>query len=126
MSYIIAFCMASIMLCFGMLIRMKVPFIQNMLVPASVVAGVLGFITMNSGFFHIVSSQVYVNMVTFIFTITFISLGLTSHSQSSNNDNVGRHIVKGSVGMGFIWNILYAITPAIGAVIIMGIGGFLE
>ncbi|WP_010531738.1 sodium/glutamate symporter [Lentibacillus jeotgali] len=120
----IAFGLASIMLCVGMIIRTKVSFISKMLVPASVVAGVLGLIIMNTGLITAVDSQMYVDIVTFLFTVTFISIGLTSNPKSKTSDSVGKSIAKGSIGLGFLWNLIYALTPAVGAIIIIGIGGF--
>ena len=37
-SFMIAFGLASIMLCIGTFLRAKIPFFRNMLVPASVIA----------------------------------------------------------------------------------------
>jgi len=56
-SLMIAFGLASIMLCIGMIIRAKVPFIRKMLVPASVIAGVLGLIVMNTGLIEAADSN---------------------------------------------------------------------
>lgn len=43
MSFMMAFGWASIMLLIGVFLRAKIPVLKNMLVPASVIAGVLGF-----------------------------------------------------------------------------------
>ena len=43
-SFLIAFGIASIMLCIGTLLRAKIGFLRNMLVPSSVIAGILGLI----------------------------------------------------------------------------------
>lgn len=47
MSIMMALGLAGTMICLGMFCRAKIPFLRNMLVPSSVVAGVLGFILMN-------------------------------------------------------------------------------
>lgn len=47
MSFMMAFSLAGIMLCAGMFLRAKVPVFQNMLVPASVIGGIIGVILMN-------------------------------------------------------------------------------
>lgn len=120
----IAFGIASIMICIGMIIRTKVPFIRKMIVPASVIAGLLGLVLMNTGLITSTDSAMYVNIVSFLFTITFISIGLTSNPKSSSSSSAGKSIAKGSLGLGFLWNILYALTPAVGAILILGIGGF--
>ncbi|GGJ73133.1 sodium:glutamate symporter [Virgibacillus kapii] len=123
-SFMIAFGLASIMLCLGIIIRTKVTFIRKMLVPASVVAGLLGLILMNTGLITSTDSEMYVSMVNFLFTITFISIALTSSPKSKTSGSIGKSIAKGSLGLGFHWNLLYALTPAVGALVILGIGGF--
>lgn len=125
-GFMIAFGLASIMLCVGAIIRAKVPIIRKMLVPASVVAGVLGLVVMNAGIITNVKSDMYVDIVNYLFTITFISIGLTSNPKKDNKSSgsIGKSIAKGSIGLGFLWNLLYALTPAVGALVILGIGGF--
>lgn len=122
----LAFGLASIMFCIGMIIRAKVPFIRKMLVPASVIAGVLGLFVMNSGLIKDLSSGVYVDIVNYLFTITFISIGLTSSSKSNKRspNSMAKNIASGSIGMGLLWNLLYALTPAIGVIVILIIGSY--
>src|SRR5699024_3101859 len=98
---------------------------SKMLVPASVVAGVVGLVVMNTGLITALDSTMYVDIVNYLFTITFISIGLTSSRKSKKKsaDSTGKNIAKGSIGLGFIWNLLYAITPAVGVLIIIGVGG---
>ena len=47
-SVVVAFGLASVMLCIGMAIRAKVKFFQHMLMPVSVIGGILGFIDRKS------------------------------------------------------------------------------
>ncbi|MDC1541953.1 sodium:glutamate symporter [Candidatus Pseudothioglobus singularis] len=124
MSFIMAFGISSIMLCIGMLLRTRVKFFQNMLVPASVIAGLLGLIVMNSGFHIGTDAGTFTAIVNFLFTLTFISIGLTSSSSPSKpGQSAGKEIAKGSMGMAMVWNTLYALTPVLGAVILLVIGG---
>lgn len=123
MGFMIAFGLASVMLCLGMLLRTKVPFFRNMLVPSSVIAGLLGLIVMNMGVVTQTDAHMFSQIVNILFTLTFISIGLTgSKSSSKTKENAGKNIIKGSIGLGFTWNILYALTPAVGAAIILLIG----
>ena len=48
MSFMMAFGLASIMLCIGMILRAKISLFKNMLVPASVIGGITGFVFMNT------------------------------------------------------------------------------
>ena len=43
-SFMIAFGLASIALCIGVFLRARIPFLRNMLVPSSVIAGIIGVI----------------------------------------------------------------------------------
>ncbi|WP_245832963.1 sodium/glutamate symporter [Oceanobacillus timonensis] len=120
MSFMIAFGIASILLCIGMIIRSKVSFIKNMLVPASVIAGILGMIIMNTNLISATDAEMFTIIVTQLFTITFISIGLTSNS--SKETSAGKQIVRGSIGLGLLWNLLYALTPVVGVLVILLIG----
>lgn len=128
MSFMVAFGLASIMLCIGIVIRGNVKFLKKMFMPTSVIAGVLGFIFMNTAFSKTAGAGIYTEFVTYLFTITFISIGLTSTKQSKNQkkgaENVSKKIAKGSLAMGLTWNILFALTPAVAAVILLMIGSY--
>jgi ESS family glutamate:Na+ symporter len=123
-SVMIAFGLASIMLCLGTLLRGRVPFFRNILAPASVIGGLLGCALMNvAGPLGInlgADYSLFSNIVNQLFTISFISIALTSVPKTG--DNGAKHVLQGAVGMGLVWNILYALTPLIGAVLIYFIG----
>lgn len=115
-----AFGLASIALCIGVFLRAKVPMFRNMLVPASVIAGVLGLIFMNTvpltGLDLGTDAGMFANIVNQRFTLSFISIGLVS-VKSSEGSTAG-HITKGAWAMGILWCFIYTITPLIG----MGLG----
>lgn len=123
-SFMIAFGIASVMLCIGTLLRAKIPFLRNMLVPASVIAGLLGVIFMNVvpalGINIGTDGQMYTDIVNHLFTISFISIALTGTSK--NEDSTPKTIVKGAVGMGVVWCFLYSLTPLVGMGVIGAIG----
>lgn len=113
----LAFGYASIMLCLGMLLRAKVPFLRNMLVPASVIGGFLGFLFMNIltgiGVDIGTDMDMYTTVVNQLFTVSFISISLTSTREGEKNRS--GHVIKGAIGLGLIWCFLYALTPLLGA-----------
>lgn len=125
-SFMIAFGLASIMLCIGTLLRAKISFLRNMLVPASVIAGVLGFIFMNLiakfGVNIGTDANMYTDIVNHLFTISFISISLTSSDTSE--EGAGKQIFKGALGMGTVWCLLYALTPLVGMALIGVLGRF--
>lgn len=120
MRFMAAFGWASIMLCLGMVLRAKISFLRSMLVPASVIAGMIGLVFMNVVPAFGISPGTDVNMFTEIvnhlFTISFISISLTSTPKEEAN---GTHsVVKGAVALGLVWCLLYAVTPLIAAGIV--------
>ena len=124
MSFMMAFGLASIMLCIGMLLRAKISFLKNMLVPASVIGGIIGFIFMNATSISEMNVGTDVEMFTFIvnnlFTVSFISISLTS--TPTGNGNSAKSVVQGTVGLGLVWCLLYAVTPVIATIIVLLLG----
>lgn len=124
MSFMMAFGWASIMLCIGVFLRAKVPFLRNMLVPASVIAGVFGIIFVNvMGGFQIsigTDTSMFTSIVNNLFTVSFISISLTSSPKGEGN--TAKNMLKGTVGLGIVWCLLYALTPMIAVGIIALIG----
>lgn len=124
MNFMIAFGWASIMLCIGMLLRAKISVFRNMLIPSSVLAGLLGVLFMNvSAVIGInvgTNASMYTDIVNNLFTISFISISLTS-SPKSGVAGV-KQTVQGAVGMGIVWCLLYALTPLVGAIVVGIVG----
>lgn len=129
-SAMISLGIASIIMCIGMFFRTKIKILRKMLVPVSVVAGIFGFIFMNfiQEFTHIdIDTSDFTNIVNVLFTISFISIGLSSSTSDkkgkSNKDNMASVKGKGSLGMGLIWCIAYSLTAIAGVIIIWIVGG---
>ena len=97
-SVVVAFGLASVMLCIGMAIRAKVKFFQHMLMPVSVIGGILGFILMNLVLSKYpvggVSVTDFSNIVDVFFVMSFISIGLTGGKKKKNKKTEdGTHLV---------------------------------
>ncbi|MCI8455448.1 MAG: sodium:glutamate symporter [Lachnospiraceae bacterium] len=116
----LAFGYSSIMLCFGILLRAKIPFLRSMLVPASVIAGILGFFFMNCvsgmGISVGTDTSMFSAIVNHLFTVSFISISLT-RTPKENGKTIG-NVLHGALGLGLVWCLLYALTPLTGAGII--------
>ncbi len=126
MGMMMSFGWASIMILIGMVARAKIRFLGNILMPASVIAGIVGFIFMNFKLLPEATPDMYTQMVGYLFTISFISIGLTGAPESEEPDahsSVGKEILKGSMAMGFVWDILYCLQPIYGFFFIALIGG---
>lgn len=121
-SCMMVFGLAGIALLIGAVLRAKVPLFRNMLVPASVIAGVLGLLFMNlvpmTGIKLGTDAGTFATMVNQLFTLSFISIGLTS-VKSSEGSTAG-HITKGAWVMGVLWCVLYTITPLMGVGYVFG------
>lgn len=112
---IIALSFVSLMILIGLLLRSKVKNLKKLLIPTSVIAGIIGFIILNINSFNIESNTLS-NIVNVLFTLSFISIGLTS---TQKNKDTKKEITKGSIGMGIIWCILYAITPFLSCLLLL-------
>ncbi len=126
-TMMIALAFTSVMLLLGMLLRANVPLFRKMLVPTSVLAGIVGFILLNLNLkiFDGLSSATFTTIVNELFTLSFISIGLTSvGKKSEKKGKTAKEIAQGSLGMGTIWCILYALQPLLGALVIVLIGSF--
>ena len=119
----------GVMLCIGMLLRAKIPFIGKMLIPASVIGGIIGFIFMN-----VIEPVTPLNLdcgtfgdlVDTMFVLSFISIGLTGSQKAKKEKEPDgtkqTGPVLGGVGMGIIWCLLYGLTPVLGGILIFIIG----
>lgn len=134
-SAMIALGLASIMICIGMVLRAKVLFLRKMLVPVSVIGGVIGFIFMNVTDSIIginiggADAEMFTEIVNVLFTISFISIGLTDTKKKKEEpitEDGGKKrtsgVMKGALGMGMVWCALYTITPVIGYFLVSVIG----
>lgn len=123
-SFLMAFGLASIALCVGTFLRAKVPFFRNMIVPASVIAGLLGLVFMNvvpaTGLDIGTDGKMFTDIVNHLFTISFIAISLTG--SGDQGEGTAKNIFKGALGMGMVWNLLYALTPLLGMLLIKVFG----
>lgn len=123
-SFMVAFGLASIALCIGTILRAKIGFLRNMLVPASVIAGLIGVVFMNLvSYFEVnigTDADMFTDIVNNLFTVSFISICLTGGDSKENN--TAKNIFKGALGMGIVWCLLYALTPLAGMLIVGVIG----
>ena len=100
----------GVMLAIGMVLRAKIPLLRNMLMPSCVLAGIVGFALMNAEvlpldfkLLSLITSQ--------LFTLSFISIGLTAPDKDKNESGgqQAKEIVKGSLGIGVVWLIIFAL-----------------
>ena len=122
MNIMIAFGIASIMMLIGTFLRAKVGFLQKLLVPASIIAGVLGLAFVNlCDAFHIdigATSGDFSSIVNQLFVVSFISITLMGHSEEDSSGGT-KSMLKGALAIGLIWCMLFTLTPLVAALISM-------
>lgn len=134
MDTLMAFGIASVLLLLGMAIRAKISAVRKMLVPATVIAGAIGFVCMNT-FLPVLTDKIsfsgYTDLVNDLFTLSFISIGLTGtvKKQTPQVDTNGKKkkrgpLYRGSMGMGLTWCMLYGLQAATGVAVLFFIGSF--
>ena len=106
MNFMMALGWASIVLCLGVFFRANVPFLRNILAPASVIGGVLGFVLVNVclGLNLGTDTEMYTSIVNNLFTISFISISLTKPASKEKNNS--KNFFQGMVALGLIWCLL--------------------
>lgn len=119
MSFMIAFGWVGAMLLLGTILRAKIKILKNNLVPACVIGGIIGFIIFNVLPLVSVDVTMFGEMTTHFFTLSFISIGLTSLPKSSESSGtLVKTAVKGAVAIGALWTMLWAITPLLGYLVL--------
>lgn len=116
MPLMVAFGWLSAMLLVGVFLRAKIPLFQKFLFPACLIGGLLGFVLVSLGWVN-VSSRFFALMAYHLFSIGFVSIGLTGGGGGKGS---AKTIIKGSVWLAFIWTALLCIQSAVGAGIIAG------
>ena len=137
MTMLIAVGWIAIMLLIGVILKGLSKFLRNMLVPASVIGGILGLIIANTigfwggesgGEIARIESSTFSTIVTHLFTLSFISIGLVGIKKGGGKGggSTGKSIFRGTMGMGIVWVILYTLTAALGAAILLGLNGVFD
>ena len=76
MSYFLAFGFIGICIFIGVFLRAKIKFLQNFLVPACMIGGIIGMILMNLNLISL-KAEYFQTLAYHFFIISFISIGLT-------------------------------------------------
>lgn len=125
MTLMLSISWIGVMILIGVILRALVKPLASMLVPACVTGGIVGFILMNTGVLTRlgVEFDTLNAIVTNLFTITFISMGLTA-TPKEEGVSAGKEAFKGSMTLGLTWNILYALQPLFGFATLLLVGSF--
>ena len=98
MSLLIAFGFLSLLLLLGVLLRAKIKFLQNFMVPACLTGGVIGFFILNTTGFPQVQPELYPALAYHFFTISFVCIGLRGMSKvDQSKGSATKEMVRGSI-----------------------------
>ena len=98
MSLLIAFGFLSLLLLLGVLLRAKIKFLQNFMVPACLTGGVIGFFILNTTGFPQVQPELYPALAYHFFTISFVCIGLRGISKvDQSKGSATKEMVRGSI-----------------------------
>ncbi len=133
MSVMTAIAWIGIMFLIAMILRAKIPFLGNNLVPACLIGGVIGVILVNTVGLEGTSSADYTLISAQLYTFMFINLGFTVPEKTEKRKEkirslkefrarMGDSMMSGIVGMGSYWAIAYAFQALIGFGILVLIG----
>ncbi len=125
MEIMTAIAWLGVMVLVGMVLRAKVPFFRKNLIPASVIAGLLGFVLMNLNVIPVAYDS-YNVIVGQLFTFVFISMAMTNHDKSGEKvdkkSGSGKWTLRGILGMGSWWAVLYGTTPILAYFLLKVVG----
>jgi len=123
----------GLMFLVAVILRAKIPFLGKTLIPACLIAGVVGFIFMNTTGLSGTTSTEYTTISGQLYTFMFINLGLTLgegrkekkekiHGVKDLRSRMGDSMFSGIFGMGSYWALAYAFQALIGFAILVIIG----
>ena len=117
-----AFAFMACLLLLGVVLRARLRFIQNLLIPASLLGGLIGFIMMNAGITFGFDAGDFTAFAFHFFTISFMSLCLTgSDGPTAQAERAG--LFGGSMWMAVVWTISFALQGLIGLILILSLNG---
>ncbi len=106
----------AVMLLIGMVLRSSVKFFQLYLIPSCFIGGTIGLILTSTGILN-VSTDLLETFAYHLFTISFISLGLTS-GVTKNADPAVKKSIKGPLWIGCVSGVVMSMQAIVGALIV--------
>lgn len=128
MPAIIGLSLIGVFSILGMALRRWVPYFRANMVPAFVLGGFLGAIAMNaglSGALDGVDYSLFATLTAQLFTLSFISIGLTPPPPGASADSsVRRTLLRGAWAMGLTWVLVFGLQALIGLGAVAATGRF--
>ncbi len=115
---VIAFALMAGMLLLGCLLRNRLSLLRNMLVPSSIVGGLIGFTLLAFDVIPGYSPDDFTTLTFHFFTLSFMSLCLTGSNRQPGL--AGGSIVRGGLWLTIIWSISLGLQGVIGYLVVRG------
>ena len=112
---VIAFAFMVSMILVGTILRARLPFLQQMLVPASLIGGLLGFVLVSLGWSLGFGSETFVPFAFHFFTLSFMSLVLTGREAGGD----GGSIQPGGLWLSIGWTMSLVLQALVGLAVLV-------
>ena len=109
---VIAFALMAALLLLGGIARNRLGWLRSSLVPASIVAGVIGFAALSAGWVPGYGPGDFTALTFHFFTLSFMSLCLTGQGGAAGGDRAG--IARGGLWLTLIWSISLGLQAVAG------------
>jgi len=110
----------AVMLLFGTILRARIRFFQNYLIPSCLIGGLFGLILMNTGLIRISTADLE-NAAYHFFNLSFISIGLTPSARSTPKGPKTEKRVRGALWMALTQSAMFPLQAVCGALTVMAL-----
>ncbi|MDI3324371.1 sodium/glutamate symporter [Pontibacterium granulatum] len=115
---VIAFAILASMLLLGSILRNRIGFLRNSLIPASLIGGGLGFALLSLELIPGYSASNFTALTFHFFTLSFMSLCLTGSSKKYV-DSSGSSVVNGGLWLTVMWSVSLGMQGVLGYLAIL-------
>ncbi|MCE8023367.1 sodium/glutamate symporter [Billgrantia aerodenitrificans] len=115
---VIAFALLAGLLVIGSVLRNRIHLFRNMLIPSSIIGGLIGFSLLSLGWIPGYQSSDFTALTFHFFTLSFMSLCLTGTSRQASLS--GGSIMRGGMWLTIIWTISLGLQGVLGYLVILG------
>ncbi len=120
--YLVGLGYVSLFILLGVFLRSKVKLFQQLLIPSSIIAGVLGFICINLGILVVPNADSWValtpscfgTIVFHLFAISFVAIGLLGSAKTKSSADHSKVVWRGSVWISLIFVMTYSLQSILG------------
>ncbi len=120
--YLVALGYTSIFILIGVYLRAKIPLFQKLLMPSSIIAGILGFICINLDLLIIptptgwetLQPSAFGTIVFHLFALSFVAIGLFDSSKKEGSADHAKTVWRGSFWISMVFVMVYSLQSLFG------------